>query len=245
MYKALKTIFKGIIPYRFLIKNELVFRRIYAFFYSGNTHQCPVCNKKLSSFVSVNNKDLLCPNCGSLSRHRRLWETLIKENALKGKVLHFSPSRCLYRKLKKVDGISYFSSDYADEFLADHTYDITNINQPENAFDTIIAYHILEHIPNDKRAISELYRVLKPNGKVFIQTPFKAGDIYENETITSPAERKEHFGQEDHVRIYTIEGLKNRLEDADFQVKMTTFKSQENDVFKGFISPETILIASK
>ncbi|MFH4967901.1 methyltransferase domain-containing protein [Gaetbulibacter sp. M240] len=144
-----------------------------------------------------------------------------------------------------MSSIVYYSSDFADEFIADYTFDITNINQDDNTFDTIIAYHILEHISDDKKAMTELFRVLKPNGRVFIQTPFKPGEIYEDSAIKTSLERLKHFGQEDHVRIYSISGLKKRLEAVGFKVDVTIFKYDESDDYKGFLSPETILIGIK
>ena len=245
MYQHLKTILRSVIPKHLLFKNELFIRRFYALLYSGNSHQCNICNKKLKSFVSLNKNDLLCPACGSVSRHRRLWEFLNKKGALTGRILHFSPSRSLYRKLSGMSSILYYSSDFADEFIADYAFDITNINQDDDTFDTIIAYHILEHISDDKKAMTELFRVLKPLGRIFIQTPFKIGEIQEDPTIKTPQERLKHFGQEDHVRIYSVTGLKKRLEAVGFKVDVTIFKYDESDDYKGFLSPETILIASK
>ena len=78
---------------------------------------------------------------------------------MKGKILHFSPARSIYRIFKKMKPIDYYSTDYENEFLADYNFDITNINQDANKFDVIICYHILEYILDDKKAISELYRV--------------------------------------------------------------------------------------
>jgi hypothetical protein len=91
----------------------------------------------------------------------------------------------------------------------------------------------------------ELYRVLKPKGIIYIQTPFKEGNIYEEDSVTSPEEKEKHFGQNDHVRIYSIDGLKNRLENTGFKVFKKTYEKKENDFFFGFTAPETILIASK
>jgi SAM-dependent methyltransferase len=188
---------------------------------------------------------LLCPFCGSLSRNRRLWKLINESDLLKGNVLHFSPSRSLYRVLIKNKGINYFSTDFENEFLADYKYNITNINHPNDKFDTIICYHILEHIIDDQMAMSELYRVLKTDGTLLVQTPFKDGEIYEDFSIASPEKRKEHFGQEDHVRIYSAEGLKVRLENAGFKVKLKTFNKGENNFKYGFNSPEIVLIITK
>jgi ubiquinone/menaquinone biosynthesis C-methylase UbiE len=151
----------------------------------------------------------------------------------------------LYRTLKKVKTINYYSTDFEDEFLADYKYNITAINQKEETFDIIICYHILEHVIDDQKALCELYRVLKQDGKAYIQTPFKEGNIYEDYTLVSPEERLKHFGQEDHVRIYSINELKARLENVGFKIKIETFEKSENDFKNGFIKPETVLIATK
>ena len=187
----------------------------------------------------------MCPFCGSLSRTRRLWSLVDQQNNLQGNILHFSPSRSLYRTIKKLNGIRYFSSDFEDEFLADYQFDITNIDQPNAIFDVIICFHVLEHILDDNKAISELHRVLKPKGTVYIQTPFKEGDIYEDNSITTSDGRLAHFGQEDHVRIYSVNGLKKRLEDGGFHVQVNTFEISNEDAFYGLKSPESILVATK
>lgn len=245
VYKVSKKYIKAIIPQKVLLKNESFFRFFYGIFYLGKKHKCNICSKQLRAFISLKNNDLLCPFCGSLSRNRRLWNQLNNDNSLKGNILHFSPSRNLYRKLKKNKEINYISTDYENEFLADYKIDITNINQPNKKFDLIICYHILEHIIEDRKAMSELYRVLKTNGKAYIQTPFKDGDIYEDYSITSPEEREKHFGQDDHVRVYSIDGLKERLELVGFTVNVKTFSPNKDDLFFGFISPETFFIITK
>lgn len=245
MYSILKKTFKKLLPKRFLFQNEPFFRFFHGIFFIGTAHQCGVCNRKLRTFISLKNNDLLCPFCGSLARNRRLWKILNTENYLRGDVLHFSPSRNIYRKLKKRTDITYITSDYEDEFIADYTFDITNIDQKDAAFDTIICFHVLEHIPNDLKAMKELYRIAKPNANVLIQTPFKEGDIYENESITTPEDRLQHFGQEDHVRIYSPEGLKTRLTQVGFTVKSLYFTPENNDAYFGYASPEIVLIATK
>ncbi|MFK7748732.1 MAG: class I SAM-dependent methyltransferase [Kordia sp.] len=245
MYSALKKTIKQLVPKRFIFQNEPFFRYFHGIFYLGNKHQCSVCKKKLRTFIELPNTDLLCPFCGSLARNRRLWTILNTEDYLKGRILHFSPSRNIYRKLKKRSDLQYVTSDYEDEFIADFRFDITNIDQEEAIFNTIICFHVLEHIPNDIKAMQELYRVAKPNANVLIQTPFKEGDIYENPAITTPEDRLEHFGQEDHVRVYSPEGLKTRLTQVGFTVKTLSFPPKTDDIRFGFSSPEIVLIATK
>ncbi|MEL6718191.1 MAG: class I SAM-dependent methyltransferase [Bacteroidota bacterium] len=162
---------------------------------------------------------------------------------MKGNILHFSPARSIYRKLKKQKTIKYTSTDFADEFLADEKLDITNISSPSNYYDLILCYHVLEHVEKDYLAISELYRVLKSGGIVLIQTPFKEGEIYEDFTIKSPQERLKHFGQEDHVRVYSVEGLRERLRKVGLQVKTLHFKNPSSKT--GLRREERVILAKK
>ena len=240
MYSTLKNIARTILPKKFLLHNERFFRRLIAQRYAGNSMQCNICEFKLKQFVKRSNDDLLCPNCGSLSRTRRLYNTLITLPLI-GKVLHFSPPQSLSSKLKAISSIHYVTTDFVGEFATDFHYDITSISADDNTFDTIICYHVLEHIEEDTKAMSELYRVLKPNGICLIQTPFKEGDLYEDYSITSEEGRKSAFGQEDHVRVYSVDALNKRLQAAGFN---TNLISANSDSFSGYRN-ETYIEAIK
>lgn len=240
MYSTLKNIAKTILPKKLLKQNERFFRGLIAKRYAGDNMQCNICEYNLKQFVKRSNGDLLCPNCGSLSRTRRLYSTLINL-PLKGKVLHFSPPQSLSSKLKAIDAIHYATTDFVGEFSTDFHYDITSISADDNTFDIIICYHVLEHIEKDTKAMSELYRVLKPNGICLIQTPFKDGDLYEDYSITSEEGRKAAFGQEDHVRVYSVDALNNRLQAAGFNTNLIT---ADSDSFSGF-RDETYIKAVK
>lgn len=243
MYQLTKNLAKSIIPKSFLLRNELILRKLFSFNYRGSTYNCNVCHTGLKKFIPIGKKDLLCPICGSRSRSRRVYHLLKENHLLSGKILHFSPPRALYRTLKKNTEITYIATDYENEFIADHSYDITAIAAPDNSFDTIICYHVLEHILDDTKAMSELYRVLKPKGTCLIQTPFKEGAIYEDTTITSEEERLKAFGQKDHVRIYSLEGLNSRLKDAQFQTEIIDFVAEKDHVH-GWQS-ESVIKATK
>ena len=129
------------------------------------------------------------------------------------------------------------------EFDANYHFDITAISKSDNYFNYIICFHVLEHIEDDIEAMKELYRVLKPNGLCLIQTPFKTGDIYENKNITSEDEREKAFGQKDHVRIYSPQGLKDRLSSVGFAVEIKNLETTENNL--NGLKKETILFAKK
>lgn len=244
MYKVLKSIVKNILPKKWLVENEYLFRKVTYLFYKGSEYECNICRARLSKFIELPSEDLLCPRCGSIPRTRRLW-TLIEPQLKAGlKILHFSPSRTLFRKLKRRKDIEYLSTDYENEFLADVKLDIRNTKLPDDRFDLIICFHVLEHIDQDNLAMTELLRILKPGGQCLIQTPFKEGDIYENPSITSPEERLQHFGQDDHVRIYSVSGLTDRLEKAGFQVKPKVYENTKGNKL-GFKNKEVVLTAYK
>ena len=244
MYLFLKKIVKKIFPQKLVFRIEPVLRKVYSLFFFGKKVYCSVCNGSFSRFIQLENNELLCARCGSLPRDRRLFGLLKKENLLQGKMLDFSPSRALYRKFKKISGLEYVSSDFSGEFIADHQLDITAIALPDISFDLIICYHIMEHIADDKKAMGELYRVLKTGGTVFLQTPFKEGEIFENPDITSETERIKFFGQKDHVRIYSAEGISERLRSAGFAVTILNYNEQ---VFNnaGFSVKEIIIRCEK
>lgn len=243
MYNFLKSVAKNIIPQKLLINNEERFRKLLIPFYRGKNHQCNVCGTRLKHFAQLQNGDLICPVCGSISRARRLYQLLNEEFMKPGMVvLDFSPFRILYKKWKKKHDIQYFATDFGNDFIADYRYDITKIDRKDENFDLIICYHILEHIIDDKLAMRELYRVLKTGGKALVQTPFKEGEIYEDYSITTEEGRLEHFGQEDHVRIYSVNGLEKRLKEAGFQVEVRTFAG---DRFYGFSANEKVLVCTK
>lgn len=250
MYLFIKKIVKKIVPQKLIFKIEPFLRKIYSLFSRGSKYHCTICEGSFNRFIKLSagssgkNAELLCPRCGSLPRDRRLYYLLKKENLLQGKVLDFSPSRALYRKFKKTAGVEYFSSDFANEFISDHQFDITALKIQDNFFDLIICYHILEHIADDRKAMAELFRVLKPGGIMLLQTPFREGQIFEDPSITKENERMKYFGQKDHVRIYSVEGISERLNQARFSVKVLPFNEQLLNR-SGFSEKETVLSCKK
>lgn len=245
MYQFLKQIVRQLIPPKMLRRYERGLRQLAAWPYRGSRYVCTVCDFSLSRFVALPTGDLLCPRCGSLPRTRRLWQILDQRIGLSGKrVLHFSPPRCLTDRLGKTDVGDYVTTDYAGEFTADKRLDITSIAEADATYDLIVCYHVLEHVEQDQQAMRELCRILRPGGQCLIQTPFKDGAIYENPAVTTPEERLIHFGQDDHVRIYSVAGLQERLTKAGFAVEVLTF-TEAPDNRHGFKAKEQVLLAQK
>lgn len=250
MYKLFKKLIFGLFPKQWLLSNQFIFRRINHFlFYSGNKVHCNICNQNSRVFIDVNNNaEKLCPCCGSISRTRSVWFWLNNQKMLNPniKVLHFSPHRYLQKKLQKVYKKNYISTDIEGHYT-NKNHDITQINEPDNTFDLIICLHVLEHVVNDQMAMAELYRVLAPTGKIIFQVPFKEGEIYEDFTITKPEDRLIAFGQEDHVRHYSLSSFITRLEKAGFLTQLfipANFEELNSNLHQ-IKTTETFVIARK
>lgn len=225
MYSPLKKLLKFFLPKKLLFRLEPVIRMVVYLFYKGNDFSCTVCDARLKRFVDNFNRT--CPKCGATARDRRLFLLLSQESDL-GRILDFSPSRAIYRAMKRRFGGKYNASDISGDFVADFAENLTALSFPNEHFDTIVCYHVLEHIVEDKKAMSELHRVLSPNGRALIQTPFKEGDIYEDYSVTTAKGRLAAFGQEDHVRVYSVTGLVDRLESVGFKIKLLQFEEKDS-----------------
>jgi len=215
--------------------------------------ECPFCNwtgerEGMIEFGQVRKKKM-CPSCGSLPRHRTLYfllPDLIPKNK-KINILHFAPEKSVTNLLKTYPHAEYLSIDL-DPTKAMQKEDITNLSFNDNSFDFIICIHVLEHIIDDKRAMSEIYRVLKKGGTALIEVPQDTGDYetFENFSITSPEERIKFFGQEDHVRIYG-EDIKQRLANSGFDVEVSKFAFEIPDekIERHYLKKENIYLCRK
>lgn len=217
--------------------------------YYGVNRFCNICGYRFSKFVTVNKifpREAVCPVCGSYERHRHLYIHLAPLFPfLQGKrILHFAPEKIIKDMFVESDA-EYYDGDIQPG-LATYQIDITDIDWPDNYFDYIICSHVLEHIPDDARAMSELFRVLKIGGIAFICTPL-ASKFKEDITLTDPRAREMLFGQDDHVRIYNLDTLKERLSIAGFDTSKVSdyskFPCAYNDakLFDIFILAQRII----
>jgi len=92
--------------------------------------------------------------------------------------------------------------------------------------------------------MNELYRILKKGGSCIIQTPFKDGDIYEDDKIKTAEDRLKYFGQEDHLRIYSVVGIKERLTQCGFNVEINNYNEEINN-FNGLSKNECVIVTKK
>lgn len=142
-------------------------------------------------------------------------------DARKKKLLQIAPNgpeRLLAQFIQTVKSIDYLSGDLSNP-LAMVNMDITDIHYPDNSFDVILCSHVLEHVPEDRKAMAELFRVLTPGGWAILQVPITAEQTFEDASVIDPLERDRLFGQFDHVRRYGRD-FRDRLESAGFIVEV-------------------------
>ena len=196
-------------------------------FYWGRVHYCPLCDGNLRTFQAhgpARRPNALCPVCFSLERHRAAWLFLQRRTDLfKGqsrRLLHFAPEPVLQARLARLPHLDYVTADL-DNPRADEVVDITAMQFPDCSFDAIYCSHVLEHVPADRQAIRELWRVLRPGGWALLVVPIGADLTVEDPAVTDPSGRLRRFGQADHVRIYGRD-FQDRLREAGFDVDVVT-----------------------
>ena len=221
------------IPRPYLIKVSYLIRPALSFWLSGDTYTDPIDGKSFRTFLpygyGTQRPNVLSPSTLSLERHRLLWLYLKNETDFftsQKKVLHMAPEQCFLPLFKKMKNLDYTTADlYAPK--VDVKADILDLPFEDNTFDLIFCNHVLEHIEDDAKAMSELYRVMKPGGMGIFQIPqeIEREKTFEDFSITSPEERAKHFGQYDHVRVYGRDYF-DRLRKAGFTVKEIDYSSQ-------------------
>ena len=208
--KQLFKFFLNLIPRPLLIKLSYWVRPLIAWSLKGKNFTDPIDGKSFRRFLPYGyenpRENVLSPSTLSLERHRLLWLYLKNETNFftqPQKLLHFAPEQAFYKRFKKLKNIDYTTTDLNSP-LADVKADICDLPFADNAFDVILCNHVLEHIPDDTKAMQELYRILKPGGWGIFQIPqdLKREKTFEDNSITDKKERARIFGQYDHVRIY-------------------------------------------
>lgn len=191
--------------------------------------ECPICGTVVSQFEPAGNKkvvpDRRCPTCSSLERHRAIWlffrerTNLFTEDV---KMLHVAAELALQPQIKALDNVDYLTADL-DPRRGMVEMDLTDIQMPDDTFDIVYASHVLEHIPDDRKAMREIRRVLRPGGWAMLVVPMWGETTREDPTVTDPKERERLFGQDDHVRMYGWDGVfEERLREAGFDVEVPT-----------------------
>ncbi|MEZ4811673.1 MAG: methyltransferase domain-containing protein [Allomuricauda sp.] len=241
----------NLIPRPALIRISYWVRPLITFFLKGKNFTDPIDGKSFRSFLPYGyenpRENVLSPSTLSLERHRLLWLFLKNETDLftqPRKMLHFAPEQAFYRRFKKLKNLEYTTTDLNSP-LAEVKADICHLPFDDNSFDVILCNHVLEHIPDDTKAMQELYRVMKPDGWGIFQIPqdLKRDQTFEDNSITDKKERARIFGQYDHVRIYGMDYFDKlrsvgfTVEEVDYTRALSEEEVQKYRLAKGEIIP--------
>lgn len=250
----MKRLFKLIlntIPRPLLIRLSYIARPILAFFLKGNTFTDPIDGKSFRSFLPYGygnqRNNVLSPSTLSLERHRLLWLYLKNETdffSAEKKVLHFAPEQCFLKRFKNLEHIDYTTTDLESP-IADVKADICKLPFEDNSYDVILCNHVLEHIPDDTKAMQELYRVLKPGGYGVFQIPqdLSRAETFEDNSIIDKKKRAKIFGQYDHVRVYgrdyfdTLRRIGFKVDEVDYTSQLSEEDIEKYCLAKGEIIP--------
>lgn len=242
-------------------------------FLDGDQYYCNLCGSTSRFFMSYGTKSKVafsmigsgvrqhceCPRCFSHDRFRWVYEVLLRYSDILSperkrflKIMHIAAEPGVKKKIReKGSGLApmeYLTGDL-ERIYSDVKVDVTDMHQFENdSFDYFIINHVLEHVPDEKKAMEEIRRVLKPDGILFISFPMcLERKTFENAEIVSPSERLDNYGQEDHVRLYGTDSAE-RLTHFGFEVKPLTVKeqmSQAEYTRMGLIPEDTIFMCKK
>lgn len=244
------TVYRQSLIYDRVRKNGKVLKRAIKLpRYLGSEYRCPVCGVGLRAFrpmwksywrdaakfapihpastmETLNLEHFTCPRCDAFDRDRltAIYLDAVFRNFDRSRtyrLLEFAPGNALHRKCKSYPFIAYRSADLSRKTV-DERVDLTNmVTYPDRSLDIILCSHILEHIPQDQKAMREIARVLKPNGFAIVLVPLVVGldETHEDPSLNTQALRWKYFGMGDHVRQYGKRDFIERLEAAGLNVE--------------------------
>ncbi|MBI9067177.1 MAG: class I SAM-dependent methyltransferase [Salinivirgaceae bacterium] len=248
--KQLIAFFSRYIPRHHQQKIAHIILSLLSPFYRGNKITDPIDGKTYRKLLPygqlVKRNNALAPLSMSLERHRLIWLYLKEKTDFftkEQRFLHVAPEYCFLRKFKKLNNLDYVTGDLISPW-ADVKMDVHAIPFGENEFDVAMCNHVFEHVEDDKKAMSEFFRVLKPGGWAIFQVPIDRNreETYEDSTITDPKEREKHFWQHDHVRLYGRDYGK-KLAAVGFKVTESNYVDEiGTDLFNRYALPEGEII---
>ncbi len=250
--RKIVTYFLNLIPRPILIRLSYLVRPAIALFLRGNKFTDPIDGKSYRKFLPYGyvkiRENVLAPGTFSLERHRLFWLYITNETYFftseNLRVLNFAPEQAFLKRFRKLKNIKYTTTDLNSP-IADVKADICDLPFDDNSYDFIICNHVLEHIPDDTKAMKELYRVLAPGGTAIVQVPYDRSRAvtFEDDSITDRKERAKIFGQYDHVRVYGMDYFDKlsevgfKVEGVDYTVKLSEEEIERYRLPKGELVP--------
>ena len=197
--------------------------------FQGDACYCPVCKSTIRQFEPFGGMDSVwCPVCAAMRWQRLAWLVLQqKTNLFDGepiRLLHIAPEIAFEPRFKQLAHLDYVTADlYEPKVMV--KMDVTENPFPDASFNAVFCSHVMEHIPDDHKALSEFFRVLAPGGWAVFIVPIRMKKLTDEDlSIEDPKVREKRFGQHDHVRFYGKD-FEDRLSAAGFQV--TLFRPED------------------
>lgn len=245
-------------------------------FYTGRNFHCPVCGAGLKRFLPIwksfyrsldeagfiyniddyetfNRLQYACPSCDASDRERlyaiyiRKWLAGL-DRSKRLTFIDFAPAMSISSWLRGLPFLDYKSADLFRHNV-DLKLDITDMPQlVDDSVDAFLCSHVLEHVPNDRAAMSELHRVLKPGGFGIVMVPLIKGltQTQEDPSLDTELLRTRHYGLSDHLRMYGTEDFVLRLGQAGFRVDVLGMDwFGETEFSKAGIAPDSRLYVVK
>ena len=220
--------------------------------WAGLRVRCPVCGGRFRAFAPVDGRPgVECPRCASHERHRAMWLLLRERLGREGppvSLLHLAPEPALQRRLRALPRVRYVAGDI-DSPHAEVRLDVERMPFPGESFDAVICSHVLEHVADDRAALGELRRVLRPGGWALLSVPVDPARerTFEDPEIVTPEARRWHFWQDDHVRLYGRD-FTDRVAAAGLEIEDDAWLSRASDAEvrrHGLNRLDTIVIARR
>lgn len=235
----IKKIYKALLPLKLRNQIRRSVRKSFSFLHSGDAFYCVCCDRAFDKFLTKGNTprpNAECPHCGSLERVRLLDLYLEQELKLYESsglcILHIAPEACLKKKISSTKNVTYIDGDL-NPANADHIVDLTDIHFPDNHFDLILCSHVLGHIPDEAKAISEMYRVLKKGGTALVMSliNLEAQKTFEDAAITTAEARLRTYGEPDLFRLHGLD-LDKRIRASGFTVEKIDYRLEFSEAEK-------------
>lgn len=227
----IKKVYQKIFSENARLHFNMNLKRFKSWILVGDNYYCPCCEHSFKRFLDKGNgiqtrKNATCPRCESLERTRVLYLYLKNQTSIfdtNCNILHFAPEMTL--KTKLISNPNYYDVDI-NPILARYEMDITDIKFVDDTFDYIICSHVLGHIPNEKKALEEMYRVLKKDGTLFFMSlmdTLSPNTIGDDPEIQSPEQRLLAYGEKDLERLYG-QDFENRIAISDVLVEKIDYR---------------------
>lgn len=229
MKDALKEMVYRFAPAGLLPPLRRAYGAVNALRHRGEAVLCPCCGRTFAQFLPspVNGRpNCTCPRCGSAERHRLMALFLKQKTNLYTdslRVLHIAPELPFMQQFKRLPNLDYVTADLVKGWT-DLRLDVTQMDLPDASFDVVLCLSVLEHVPDDRKGMRELFRILRPGGWGIIYVPmdWNLTETLEDPAIATPEDRLRVYGHHDHKRLYGRD-FKDRLEQAGFNVEYIPF----------------------